>query len=637
MPEQSALLSLLLITVLAALVPLLASRLRGWRIPIVIGEILAGMIIGKSGFNLVAPSPILDFLAEFGFVFLMFISGLEVDVSALTLHPLEEESERVPFWREPLFLAFFSFILTLGSAFAIAFGLGKVGLVRSPLIMGLILSTTSLGIVVPVLKERGIAPTRYGQLMLVTALIADVVTLVLLSVAFGILQKGFALQLILFLSLLLIFAIVLRMGIVVSKVPGLKKVIQELSTATAQIRVRGAIALMVAWATLAHALGIEVILGAFLAGVIVSTIAGPEESILREKLDALGFGFFIPIFFISVGSRFDLDVLLGSQGALILFPLLIVAAYAVKVLPALVYRLAFSWREGLASGFLLSSRLSLIIAASALAFEIGVISEAVNADIILVAMVTCTLSPILFNRLAPSVEEVERTGVIIVGLNQLTALLADRLMQQGEEVAVLGCPEERANAPYCRGTTPIFGDPGDEKVLEALGAGQAAALVVVLDDAATNIRVCRMATERFGIPVIVSRADDQAVLERMQALGVRAVQPALATAMALEGALRFPTTFDMLAEHGKDVKLGEARLRNIRVAGRPLRHIRLPGNALVMGIRRKGEVIVPHGDTTFRLGDEVMLIGSPADIREARALLEARVGWGMFLPFKARG
>jgi len=628
MPEQSALLSLLLITVLAAVVPLLASRLRGWRIPIVIGEILAGMIIGKSGFDLVAPSPILDFLAEFGFVFLMFISGLEVDVSAMTQHPLEgkDECERRPFWREPLFLAFLSFILTLGSAFAIAFGLQEVGLVRSPLIIGLILSTTSLGIVVPVLKERGIASSRYGQLMLVAALIADVVTLVLLSVAFGILQKGFALQLILFLSLLLIFAVALRMGIVASKVPGLKKVIQELSTATAQIRVRGAIALMVAWATLATALGIEVILGAFLAGVIVSAVAGPEETILRDKLDALGFGFFIPIFFISVGSRFDLDVLLGSQGALILFPLLIVGAYAVKVLPAFVYRFAFSWREGLGAGFLLSSRLSLIIAASALAFELGVISEAVNADIILVAMVTCTLSPILFNRLVPHVSEAERKGVIIVGLNQLTALLADRLIQQGEEVTVLGCPEERANAPYCRRAVPIFGDPCDETILETVAVKEAAALVVVLDDAEATIRVCQLAAERFGIPVIVSRADDQAVLEQLQALGVRAVQPALATAMALEGTLRFPTTFDMLAAHGQDVKIGEARVRNIRVAGRALRSIKIPGNALVMGIRRKGEVIVPHGDTTFRLGDEVMLIGSPFDIREARTMLEARLG-----------
>jgi Trk K+ transport system NAD-binding subunit len=93
--------------------------------------------------------------------------------------------------------------------------------------------------------------------------------------------------------------------------------------------------------------------------------------------------------------------------------------------------------------------------------------------------------------------------------------------------------------------------------------------------------------------------------------------------------LRFPTTFDMLAEHGEDVEIGEARVRNIRVAGRSLSQVRLPGNALVMGIRRKGEVIVPHGDTNFRLGDVVMLIGSRADIREARDLLEARWGRGI--------
>jgi CPA2 family monovalent cation:H+ antiporter-2 len=115
----------------------------------------------------------------------------------------------------------------------------------------------------------------------------------------------------------------------------------------------------------------------------------------------------------------------------------------------------------------------------------------------------------------------------------------------------------------------------------------------------------------------------------MKALGVRAVQPALATAMALEGALRFPATFDILAEHGDDVEIGEARVRNLRVAGRPLRQVRLPGNALVMGIRRKGEVVVPHGDTAFRLGDVVMLIGSPSDIREAQTLFEARFGRGI--------
>ena len=618
---QSAFLSLLLITMLAMLVPPLSTRWQRLKIPIVVWEIVAGILIGKSGLNLVKPNPVLEFLAEFGFVFLMFISGLEVDITSLMWPRLPDE--RRSFWRGPLFLALMSFGLTLAGAFAIAFSLVKIGLVQQPFIMGLILSTTSLGIVVSVLKERMIIPTAYGQLMMIAAMVADFITLVFLSVAFGILKKGFALELILFLVLLAIFAIALRMGILAAKVPGLRKLVNELSTATAQIRVRGAIALMVAWAVLAHALGTEVILGAFLAGMVMSIIVGPDEAVLREKLDVLGFGFFIPIFFISVGSRFDVGVLLGSGKALILLPLLIVAAYAVKVIPALVYRVAFSWRESLAAGFLLSSRLSLIIAASAVALELGVISGAVNADIILVTMITCTLSPMLFNRVIPSVPEVQRKGIIIVGFNQMTALLAERLLLEGEEVAVLGCPEDRAKAPYCRGTVPIFGEPSDKEILESVEANQAAALVAALDDAEANIKVCHMATEYFGIPVVISRADDHAVMEKMKALGVRVIQPALATAIALEGALRFPTTFDMLADQGDNVEIGEATVRNVHIDGFALRQIRLPGSALVMGIRREGEVIVPHGDTIFRMGDVVMLVGSPQDIKEAKALLEA--------------
>jgi len=388
-----------------------------------------------------------------------------------------------------------------------------------------------------------------------------------------------------------------------------------------------AIALMVAWAALAHALGTEVILGAFMAGVIVSLVAGPEESMLREKLDALGYGFFIPIFFISVGCRFDLGAMLGSSQGLVLFPLLLAAAYAVKLVPALVYRLAFSWRESIAGGFLLSSRLSLIIAASALALDQGLISDAVNANIILVAMVTCTLSPVLFSQVAPKIPETERRGYIVVGLNQLTGPLVERLIRDGEEVILVGRPEDKSTAPVFPGVTPHFGDPTDEKFLENLGAGRAASLVAAMFDSGTNLDVCRLAAHRFGIPVIVARADNHLVMQAMNAMGVRVIQPALATAVALEGALRFPATFDMLSDRGVNVELGCINMRNLMLDGRPLREIRFPGNALVMGLRREGEVLVPHGDTVLRLGDMVMLVGSPESVNQAGALLTAHSRW----------
>jgi hypothetical protein len=132
-----------------------------------------------------------------------------------------------------------------------------------------------------------------------------------------------------------------------------------------------------------------------------------------------------------------------------LFPILIIGVYAVKLAPALLYRLAFSWRESLGAGFLLSSRLSLIIAASALTFEFGVISDAVNADIILVAIITCTLSPLLFSRLASHPIEDLRQGIIVVGINQLTELLCEGLLGEGEKVVLMGSDKETANATYC--------------------------------------------------------------------------------------------------------------------------------------------------------------------------------------------
>jgi Kef-type K+ transport system membrane component KefB/Trk K+ transport system NAD-binding subunit len=621
MHDQTAFFSLLLITTLAAVVPALAARFRQFYIPVVIGEIFVGILIGKSGLNLIEPSPILEFLSEFGFVFLMFISGLEVDLSAFS--SANGRAGRTAFWKTPLFLAFTAFLLTLAGSFAAAWKLEQMGLVENPIIMGLILSTTSLGIVVPILKERDMAGTGYGQLVLLAALIADFLTLVLLGLAFSLLKTGFVLHFTLLLALLALFGAGIRLGVHARRVRAMKK-LKRMSSATSQIRVRGSIALMVAWVALARLLGTEVILGAFMAGVIVSVMAGSGESSLREKLDAMGFGFFIPIFFISVGTRFDFQALVQSPGALMLLPLLVLAAYAVKLVPALLFRLAFSWRESLAAGLLLSSRLSLIIAASALALDLGIIGADINAIIIVLAAVTCMLSPLLFNRIAPAAQESERHGVIVIGINHLTSPLVERLSMEGETVNVLKCPWDSAKVPPDRCSEIITGNPEDEKTLAKLGAERAGALVSVLDDPEMNVNVCRMAAETFGIPVIVSRADDPAVLSTLRDMGVRVIQPGLATVLALEGALRFPAAFDMLSEHRGNMEIGESAIRNRRFDGAAVQALRLPGNTLVMGIRRDGDVIVPRGDTVLKLGDVLMLVGKIDDVEEAKRMLRSR-------------
>ena len=297
--QEFPFLSLLLITSLAASVPLLASRLKRLQLPIVVGEIIAGMIVGRSGLDLIEPSQALEFLTIFGFTYLMFISGLEVDFSIIT-SGVDTTSSKSRL-ANPLILSLVVFLATVGLAFLAAEGLLQFGLIQEPFIIALILSTTSLGIVVPVLKERKLMGSRFGQTLLMSALVADFGTLILITIDIVILSRGLTPEILLVLLLLAAFAGVVRVGRIVAKIPGLPRLIEELSHATAQIQVRGAMALMVAFIALSQWLGIEVILGAFLAGAVISLLAQRESSQLRMKMDAIGFGFFIPIFFIMVG------------------------------------------------------------------------------------------------------------------------------------------------------------------------------------------------------------------------------------------------------------------------------------------------------------------------------------------------
>lgn len=617
--QDQTFLPLLLITGLAFAVPLITSRVRGIALPIVVGEIAAGIVIGRSGFGLVEHSATLDFLKQFGFAFLMFLSGLEIDFRVLTSGSDGPGANSQ--WRRPLPLAILLFVGTLAMGVFSGWLLGEMQVVGNPLLMGLILSTTSLGVVVPVLKEQDLLRGRFGQMLLIEASIADFATLVLLTVAIALSMPGPTLDLLLIPVLLVIFLVAMHVARRFAARGVVERLMRGLYHATAQIRVRAALAFMVGWVVLAQALGVELILGAFLAGTIAGLITETSESSPREKLDAIGYGFFIPVFFIMVGVDFNLAALFNSPSALVLVGVLLLLSFAVKIIPALLLKTLFSWRETLAAGILLSSRLSLIIAAASIAVQLGVISDAVNSAIILLAVVSTTASPMLFSRVHRRSTAEERRGVILVGSDQLAEFLARRLSRYDEWVAILSPERSRLDELGRNGLRVQVGDPTRAEVLEALGAAQARALIDLTHTAEETQAVCRLARHTFGIPLVISRISDVDMVSQLQSLGVKVVQPALATAMALEGALRYPTVFDVLEHRAEEVEVGEVILGNGSLAGRPVREVRLPGNALIVSLEREQTIMVPHGDTVLRPGDRIDLIGSRDSITQAAALL----------------
>lgn len=620
--EHSPFLALLLITALAAVIPILANRLKRIQIPIVVLEIFAGIIIGHSGFNWVEPSSTLTFLAEFGFAYLMFLSGLEVDFNLLLPDSGRSKKE---FWKGPMPQALLMLAGTIGLALGAALLLERMDIVDSPILVALILSTTSLGVVVPVLKERGLLGSRYGQFMLVASSIADFVTLILLTVAIAVRRTGLTLDLLLIPVLLIAFGLFARWAQRLGSIPILKNILDEVSSVTAQIRVRGAFALMVAWVVAAEALGVELILGAFLAGALAGLVAGSHDSAAREKLDAIGYGFFIPIFFIMVGVEFNLTALTESPRALLLVPVLVVIAYVVKIIPGFLLRLNFPWRETLAGGFLISSRLSLIIAASSIALSIGVITEAVNAAIILLAVISCTISPMLFNRLYPVSDDEKRQGIIVIGQDQLAEFIIERLLPGGEPIAVI-CPDPSRLRALRRLDVNIIEEcPDLEDGLRQGGAETARVLVDLTMSEDETLEVCGLAREEFNIPMVVSRITNIELVPKLQRMGVKVVQPTLATAMALEGALRFPTIFDVLLQQDREaIAVREVSLVNPNLTGLKLSQIRLPGDALIVSILRQGSVIVPHGDSHLEIQDRIGLIGSPQSVERAIGMIRAR-------------
>jgi len=625
METETSFAPLLLVIVLAFSVPLLLSRSKKLRLPLVVGEILAGIVVGRSGFNLVnSHDPVIDLLAEFGFVFLMFLSGMEIDFTQFSglgnKRNQSKPSQKVG-GLSPLSLGTLSFFLTLVMAVLLSFGFYALDLISSPWMMALILSTTSLGVVLPVLKENNLTHGKYGQSLLISALVADFITMFMITIMVALLSRGLTLDILLIGVLFAAFFLIYRLGMVFfNRIGWVRSTMEELSHATSQIKVRAAFAMMLIFVVLSEVLGTEIILGGFLAGAIVSMLRQPEDQDLVDKLESIGFGFFIPIFFIKVGINFNLEILFSSKSGLLLVPLLLFGALLVKFVPALLFRRVFTWRETIAAGALLSARLSLIIAASAIGLQIGVITESVNSAIILVAILTVTLAPLAFVRLIPKKSKSPIKPYIVAGADELGIQVAEELRAHHEKVVIIDPDHEHIKRAQRYGFTAILGS-ADDPCLEAVEVmNEAEGLISTYVDPEQSFRVCQCARQEYGIDQVVAQVSTPADILRFKSIGVTTYNALLNRAATLVLLARNPGIYDLLIRADDNKEVMEALVCNPEFSGQPLRKLTLPGDVLVLALRREGELLVPHGNTPIHLGDRLTIVGSTDDIQKARCI-----------------
>ena len=367
--------ALVLVSVGAALLP---SFSRWVRLPSMVLEILFGVLIGKSFLNLQFGGDWISFLAHLGFLILMFHAGMEIN-----FHVLRKQSNAMFVAQVAVFVA--TVLLSMGAAMLMGQGF----------YLGLVLSTTSLGLVVPTLNDTGATQTPLGQTTLVAATLADFLTL--LAITFFLLwhEQGFGWAFLRPMPLFVGFAIILKLiQFLAWWYP--EKVGRLLSDRDSQeLGVRFSLALLFLFVALSEFAHLEPVLGAFLGGALLS-IVFREKSQLELKLSGFGYGFLVPIFFIHVGMQFNLANILSVDQILFTGKLLVYAV-VVKVLPCLLFVLGgLTLAKALNTGLLMTSRLSLIIVAATIGLESGFITESFKDAIILLAVITCLMGPSLF-------------------------------------------------------------------------------------------------------------------------------------------------------------------------------------------------------------------------------------------------
>jgi Kef-type K+ transport system membrane component KefB len=374
--------SLAVVAAVAFLAPLVVGVLPGLRVPSVVLEIVLGIVVGPQVLDWAHVDRPVRVLSLLGLAFLLLLAGLEVEFDRLRGRVLR--------------ITGVAFAVSFAIALAAGLALHAGGLVKSPLLVAITLSATALGVVIPVLKDSGTASSQFGQLVIAAASIADISTIVLLSLFFSGESSGVGAKIVLLGGFA---AFVAAVGVAILSLQRSMRIsaaLVRLQDTTAQIRVRGAFLLLVLFVVLADQFGLEAILGAFLAGAVlklVDTDRAMTHPQFHRKLEAAGFGVFVPFFFVTSGLTFDLDALFGSASTVARVPLFLAALLAARGLPAALYRRVLSRNETVAAGLLQATSLSFLVVATQIGRQLDLITAANAAALVAAGLLSVLLFP----------------------------------------------------------------------------------------------------------------------------------------------------------------------------------------------------------------------------------------------------
>jgi Kef-type K+ transport system membrane component KefB len=381
---------LLALAVAAFAAPLAARTIPGRLVPPVVLEVLAGIAIGPQGLGLVHATGGVYVLYLLGFGFLLFLAGQEIEVGR---------------FRGPTFrVTGASFAVSLVVAVPVAFLLRLIAHGADVRLLALALTASSLGVMVPVLRDAGEVSTDFGQLAIMAGSVGEFAALLLLTVLFSAQPEPTWAQ-VAYVAALGAAAVIGAIGLRrLWRSAWLRRHLLATDQTTAQLRVRGAFVILLAFAAIAHEFGVDALLGAFVAGVVLN-IADSDDRPTREryegKLHAIGYGFLVPVFFIVTGVQFDVRSLVASASSLALMPAVLAGILIVRAAPAVLYRRQLGTRPAAAAGLLQATTLTFPVVVAEVGTSLHLLTSATSAALVGAALLSVLIFPAVALALRP--------------------------------------------------------------------------------------------------------------------------------------------------------------------------------------------------------------------------------------------
>ncbi|SPS14138.1 Periplasmic nitrate reductase NapA [Lactobacillus helveticus] len=593
-------LSLFLVILLALVIPIFMARFQISNVPTAVAEIIVGIVMGSSGFNLITSTHDLTFLSNLGVILLMFLSGMEIDFDLLQRKNNPKGKSQAGKTVDPLKTAITAFIGIVVMAFVLAYILRLTGLFSEVMLAAIILMTVALGVVIATLKEKNILGRPIGQTILLTAVLGEVIPLLLLMI-YASVNGGNAEQLWLIILLFAAAIFLLRCF----KQPYLW--FAKITKATTQLDIRLAFFLIFALVTVAERVGAENILGAFLAGMVMKLLEPSEAT--KDKLTSIGYGFFIPIFFIMTGVRLNLRSLFAHPSSLMLLPVLVIFLFIAKAPVVLTYMRYFQKKNAFAGGFLTATTITIVLPTLQVARKLHAITSTQSDAFILAAVIVCILSPIVFNSnfvLLP--EDKIKEKVAIVGANAVTVPVAHDLHANWYSVKMFTDKKNQYKTYDSRVENLTFLPNLDEETLEKGGVFDGDIVVAANRADEDNIKIARMAKEK-GVNRVIARLSevDSKTLTEFNEKGIEVFNSTNVHAALMRAMIESPTVYRIMTDT-KNI-LYSVKVKNTHYTGRQLMDLEFIDQITVSRIKRGDEWLIPRGATEIEPEDILVFSG----------------------------